>query len=659
MGDFHFIDNPAALAAIDAVLGIAGPNFNAPYDASTQPSGGGCVKNSEDLLQYQVPGGSTMSPYANPAITQNMGLPISSLMGIVMPFISSYGLILPILGLIRGLIEIMCCLMNPFCVIAAVIRLFTKWIPPFIALFPPFAGIIIILSTIKLILAIVFFVLTQLIPTILLIINNIRGLASAFGPNGNPSQQEGAKQKLAAVLKDLLNRLGVLSCLLPLLEVIFLILGLVSGFPCGGGNKSSKSLGSLNRGSDFNFPDKNDTALDCPSVLRKGQQPKGRALILPSFFGESLPFFAFNIITLTGNSRIREIKPYLQSIKQQLDEQLDEPVDEANPFGGDGNSAHFTLKITDRRGNFSEHPITKVRGNSIITLVNPSLITKIGIVDYEICPNYPMLVGRNIIGIGCHPDVEAAIQQLSVRTGDLEQSALEKNPEIPPIQGLYQGAVTFVDEKMDQISEIVLGSPDFTGIVEREPDVTDGVLNYDVDIANIEQIQEELTNFLIDFTDDMKERMNGILSRNTDRITSDLDVDKNIVKAGGGDNKATVFVTPRDFTGAPLAKNLPDGVFVNVEIFTDFGILANQQTNNETGEVTAELTSPFPGLAKVSAKVNTEFITTFDGSDEVIKEVPVQFVADSVLPKRRLVSTPDSNSTASTVSGGEGEPGRE
>ena len=60
------------------------------------------------------------------------------MLGLLSPAISAYALLLPVLGVIRGIIEILCCLMNPFCIIPAIIRLFVKWIPPFISLFPPF-----------------------------------------------------------------------------------------------------------------------------------------------------------------------------------------------------------------------------------------------------------------------------------------------------------------------------------------------------------------------------------------------------------------------------------------------------------------------------------------------------------------------------------------
>lgn len=641
MVNFHFIDNPDAIALIQGILDLTGPNYNAPYDVDSQPNDAN-ARNNDDLLQYQLPGGSSLKGYAEPATSQSMGTAVNSLLGTLAPFISAYGLILPILGIIRGLIEIMCAMMNPFAVIAAVIRLFVKWLPPFISLFPPFAGIIIVISTIKLILAIVFVILAEIVPTIQLIINNIRIIAASFDSNANERTRDAGIQKLQAIIIDLLNRLGILSSLLPLLELIFLILGLVAGFPCSGGDKSDRALGSLPRGGDVNFPPNRDTTNECPGILQ--DPPQGRAIVLPSFFGDSIPFFAYNLITLTGNSRIPEVRPFLQDFKSQLDPQLDEPVDEAQPFGSDGNTAHFNLEITDKRGNVITSPIVGIRGSLVIT-VNPVLITRIGLVDYKIVPNYPMLIGRNIIGIGCHPDVTNAIDNLKERVGDIEQSAIEKNPEVAPLLGDTADLDADLRESVNRIGRVIES-------VEQANENSD----FEEFVELVEAEQDFLVDRLIGFQDNLKGILNAIISRSTDKVASQLEVDRNLVKAGG-ENFATVIVTPRDFTGSALARNIPDGVNVPVEIFTDFGNLANQQTNNETGQITAELSSPFPGLAKVTAKVGQDFITTFNGSQESIKEVEVRFVADANLPQRRRVSRVGNTNKKSTGNTSERGPG--
>lgn len=643
MVDFHFIKDPNSLSIIQTILDLAGNNFNAPYDSDSQP-GNASDRNSESLIQYSLPGGAVIQGTAEPSISQNMGTAINSMLSSLAPFISAYGLILPILGVIRGIIEIICALMNPWKVISAVIRLFVKWIPPFISLFPPFAGIIIILSTIKAVLAIVYMILTEVWPTIKLLMENLKALSAAFGIDGNEDQKDAGKEKLKRVLADLINRLGILNVLLPLMELIYSILGLVAGFPCAGGKKSDCSRGSLPRGGDENYPcDESDTTNTCPSVLR--DPPSGKAIMIPSFFGDLVPLFAYKIIATTGSSNISKIKPFMQDFKSQLDSQLDEPVDEASPFGGDGKSAHFILEITDKRGVTLEAPIIGVK-NNVITAVNPKLLSRIGAVSYKIVPNFPMLIARSVIGVGCHPDVENVMLQLQTRLGDTELSALDKNPEAVSLLSDVQQLKEFLDGSMSSLGDII------NNIGEPDPDT-----GFGSEVAEMGVIQEDVTNRLIEFQGDLKNTMNAVIARSTDSVASELEVDKNIIPAGGGKNVAKIIITPRDFTGSALVKNIPDGVDVSVDIFSTFGTIANQSRNNATGEITAELSSAFPGISTITAKVNQDFISTFDGNIEVTKELSVQFVADSILPTRRRVSKVGNTGKSATGSDSSKEPG--
>lgn len=651
MVNFSFITDPTALQIISGILELAGPNFVAPYDSDAQPSDN-AARNDETLTTYNVPGGTSIKGSANPAATPSMGPVISSLLTALGPIISAYGFILPILGVIRGIIEILCCLMNPFCVIPAVIRLFKKWIPPFISLFPPIAGLVIIMSTIKLILAIIFFILTEVIPTIELIIKNIEMVVDASQSN-NEAKAEAGKQKLIAVALDLANRTGVAAVAKPLLDIIFLILGLVAGFPCGGGEKSSKSVGSI----DFGATSFDGLTLDtnccndtmCPPEIKT--PPQGRGLLVPKFYGDAPPLWTWQLIPLTGGENIPKLKPYLQDLRSQLNPQLDEEIDEATAAGSRYDAAHFRLRILGRRGEkFCKEtlsdttpvgsilvPIARINGNRI-TITNVRLLEYMGVIDYCIEPNYYQLVGRNILGVGCHPEVEQAKNDMQSRFDDLESSALESNPELADVPDLYTGMTNTVDSSLKRISDIVAGDVSLD------------------DIPIIKGIRDNFVESLYGTINSLTEIMNVLLSRMSDRISSSFNVDKNIAKSGGVD-KAIITVTPRDVSGTPIAKNLPDGVDISVNIFTDYGILQNQQRDDSTGNITAEIISLFPGTANVMAKVNTDFIMNFDGGTETVKVEQVKFVADAILPKRRLVSKPTSDSTARTGTTSDREPG--
>lgn len=633
-----FIQDEATLAIIQTILDLAGPNFVTPYDASQQPFNANNL-NQEDLIQYQLPGGTSLKGYSEPSMTESMGSAINSMLVVLAPFISAYGLILPILGVIRGIIEVLCAMMNPFAVIRAIIRLFKKWIPPFISLFPPLAGVIIIISTIKAILAIVFYILTVVVPTLQLILANIRLLADAFDGDANEQTRNAGREKLISMLNELLNQTGVMASLLPLLEIISLILRLVAGLPCKKGKSSKADCDTSNLAnvsSNFSCDDNDASCCDdtvCPPELRRGAI-KGRGTLIPSFFGEAPLFFAYRLFT--GNSLVPKLKKYNHSLTDQLNQQLDEEVDEGCPPGSpDDDCPNLRVKITSRRGGSRTvtRAIAKISGN-VITVISPSLIRMVGAVDYEVLPNHEALVARNMIGLGCHPDVETAKEELAVRYAAIETPIVERFPETADL--------------FDRYSQL---NGDFNGLIgELENNINNVVSTnppYDTSIAAIEDIQNRMLDLLNGFVTDMQNRLNGILSRSTSRFDSELEINKSLARADGKDI-ATVIITPRDLTGSPLAQNLPNGVDINVEILTDFGILSNQRRDNSTGQILADITSTAPGNATITAKVNTEFISDLLDGVESTREISVRFIADAALPQRRLISTPAAGTKART-----------
>jgi hypothetical protein len=677
--EFHWADQGAAwLEVLSGILDIAGSNYNPPYDSDSQPTDG-ASRNLDDLLQYQLPGGTSYQGYADPSYGESIGSSINTLIANVSGFMSAFGLILPILGVIRGIIEVLCALINPFAVIRAIIRLFKKWIPPFISLFPPLAGVIIVLSTIKLILSIVFYFLTVLIPMIQLIVRNINLLAESFGPNGDESQREAAREKLLALLLEILNQLGVLAVFKPILDLIFAILELVAGFPCKGGNDDSSCC----------------TSETCPPLF--SNLPKGRGILVPAFFGDSPPMHAWMVYTLTGNRNMRDLKKYMQCFNEQLSAMLDEEVEEADYAGGTGDSSTFKVKVTGARGDGQTVETTMIKlFGTVAVVLNPELVTKVGLVEYEVVPNWENLIKYNIVGMGCHPDVANAKAGLETAFENLDKSVLESNPELTDLDKNFTNNMGNMNRNLNIVRNAVMNvvfdggddidvnssvrTPNYgpttnaldaaaatTNIVTFFPNVTDPNINlddiaareppYDDYINEINTAQDDIVDSLLAYTEDLKDIMNRVLSRNVHKSQSNLDVDKHVAKAGGQD-KVMIYVVPRDATGTPLLKDLPNGVDVRVSIFSDFGILGEQIEDRVTGVVSAELISPFPGDAKITAKVNTDFIQEFAGDNLIVRELDVKFVSDATLPKRRLISKPSVGAKRRKTSGNtEREPG--
>jgi hypothetical protein len=649
----HFIDAGSTVALVlDTILSAAGQNFSAPFDSETQPHDVASA-NNDPLIQYQLPGGAQLEGHANPGSGGSIGTAINSMLGLLSPAISAYALILPILGVIRGIIEILCCLMNPFCVISAVIRLFTKWIPPFISLFPPLAGVIIVLSTIKAIIAMVFFVLTELIPFIELMIANIKNLANFFAnPDDlNDAQKDAAIDKLKSLLETLIQKLGIITVFKPLLDLIFLILTLVAGFPCSSGNakRTNASTSSVNQ-SAIGFDTETDDATCCrepicPEILSdRDKTPKGTAILIPSNYGDCAPSFVFRLIT--GDPDVRKLEQFQESSSEQLRCQLDEPIKYARPAGGSGDRSLLKVKLSDRRGSSRSFvvPILDIRG-STIKISNPlGFLFLYRLVDYEVIPDYEMLVHEGIIGVACHPDVIDVKNKVSSQFLQLGNSTLDNNPEAATLQDDY-------NKLIDDLNNIYARLDGCIDLVDGQEPPFDDALDC------LTSTQEDAVELLTDVITDLTDKLNIITARNTSASASTFDVDRNEVRADGYE-VATITVAPRDVTGALILKNAPDGVESGVEIITDLGVVSEPQLQTTTGNVIATISSSIIGAASITVRINNELIVDSDGVDDPTTRIRiVNFVAEDILPTRRKRSKASGKTAINTGTTSEREPG--
>ena len=641
----HFIDPAGQIASIlDTILSIAGPNFEGPYQSNTQPHDV-IAANQETLIQYQMPGGSKLEGHADPSSGGNIGTAINSMIGLLSPAISAFAMILPILGVIRGIIEILCCLMNPFCVVKAIIRLFKKWIPPFISLFPPLAGVVIMISTAKAIMAIVFYIMTEIVPVIQLIIENILGMAELFAKpiDLTPSQTDAIKIKLTNAVKMLTQKTGVLAVFLPLLDLIFLILKLVSGFPCSSGktDEENASTGSIPPATiEFGLESDSNCCDDlCPEILSsRSAAPRGIGVVVVSSFCEYAPTFVYNLIT--GNPKVTQLESFQESREDQLNGCLDEDIRYARPAGSAADRSHIKIKLTSRRGFSITVPALLIAGTTV-KFVSPLGALFLGAVNYEIQPDYDMLVMSGIIGAGCHPDVQEVKRSVQARFSDLDNSALDNNPEA---NTLLDDTVEYNDKLNEQYAII----SDAVGEVDLPP--------FDNQIARIEGARNTILDISNNFIANLTNILNKVINRNINASASAFNVSKDVVIADASD-VSFITVSPRDITGAQLIKNIPGGVDINVEIITNFGEVFDQTFNNSAGTVVAKIKSPVVGTASITVKVNGKLITDFDGLNEDDRVKTVRFVSDAALPTRRRRSKPSANSKVNTGTTPERSPG--
>ena len=617
----HFMDPNGPMAAIlDAILSTAGPNFEAPYQSSTQPHDM-VGANHDALINYQLPAGAHVDGHADPGSGGGIGKAINSMLGFLSPAISAYALILPIMGVIRGIIEIICCLSNPFCLIPAIIRLFSKWLPPFISLFPAVAGVVIVLSTIKAILALVYHILIEVVPVVQLIIQNMLDLDDFLKQSDDLSQDriDAVNAKLSSLLDTLIQKTGVLSVFMPLLELIFSILSLTSGLPCGSGDSDGAGgcgedvgTGTLEgqkvpvTGSDSGLCDD-----ACPEALSsRDAAPSGSGLVINSSYCDYAPSFVF--LLKTGNEAVRELEQFQESKEAQLNGCMDEEITEARPAGSTGDRSNIKVKISNSRGASITVPALLISGTTVKFVSPLGALFAGGTVDYEIQPDYDMMVMSGVMGAGCHPDVQSVKRALATRYPQLPGSLTSNNPEVANLvgdTGDYNNSITNNQAKLRDA-------------------VNAG------DVAGVEAIRDDIITDSNDFIASLTGMMNAVINRNVSASASGFLVSKNIVTADASD-VSVITISPRDITGAPLVRNAPAGVEVNVEIDTDFGEVFGQTFNVNTGDFTASIRSATTGTANITARINQVTVTRFDATTEDDQVEEVRFISEAALPARR------------------------
>jgi hypothetical protein len=233
----------------------------------------------------------------------------------------------------------------------------------------------------------------------------------------------------------------------------------------------------------------------------------------------------------------------------------------------------------------------------------------LGAVHFEVVPNFEVLIARNVISIGCDPEIAEA-------KAELENSF--PNVEIPI------DITSFVKDYQEVNSAL-------NKYVE---DLGKQVAPYDLDAA--QKTQDDIISLLNGFAARSQAELKRIADTNIDLRSSTITVDKTIVRANNVD-ASIVSVTPRDAAGNAILKNVPAYAWPTVNIYTTLGTLSNQRINSATGAVDADLTSPVIGTAQLTAKINNGFIYDLVNGVQVPRQVEVKFVADSALPTRRRI----------------------
>lgn len=206
--------NPPIFPPIGNPFGTPISPFQIPLPNITIPTG--LIQDLLDLLNSL--GALFPSGLFKPNIdefTKTILDAIASLFNQIAPFLSLYNFIMALFNLILCIIEVLCAIPNPFAIAAAMVKLFSECLPPFLNLFPFLALIAMIIALLLLILALITYIIAAIIAFIEQIIANLLILADGI-------TLQDAEATLAAI-----NKIADLMCLIQNLMAIFVALAAI------------------------------------------------------------------------------------------------------------------------------------------------------------------------------------------------------------------------------------------------------------------------------------------------------------------------------------------------------------------------------------------------------------------------------------------------
>ena len=622
-----------------------------------------------DKINCSCPGGAIISPSPLPSATKNLGDIIASQAQYLSYFTSAYGMVTVVIRMMACIIDVICSLMNPFSVIFAIIRLFGTCLPQFILIFPQFAIPAIIICILKIVLAIVEYVLEVIVPIINDIISNITSLVNAFNKR-NADAQQAIAFKIVSLIKELQNIIGILSALGALWQMVKALMDLGIAIPCGGSGGSCSGCGddqcpSTLKQTEINGTDGvmivlyGETAFDFQ--LRFFSSLKQTDfLTIKNFFPKG---FDFNSVTqesdvpytLTvdantymitgvdsgGTANISYIQPefeydgYLSSVYSggpisdpyvrfatdtytfsssyvgkyiEIEDERGGTYAESNNGVWEISSVYDAYNILVDRGSDSWNVYNTLDPNAYIKWrVKPSVPSSGGNKIFKLEINHAELIRHDLIGLGCHPAVQATMQGFNNRFPDASNLTL---PILPDLDLVITNANYC-------ISSFIPASVDSQWVLD----------NYGQIASNITGVDTCLTGILNGFKNDMVNYVKDIYSKVIDRENSIFSASPMIQLIGSYSN---ISVIPLDKNGGRLSLGLPPGT-IDVNIETDNGELSSvvevlDAYGATTGEFTAKITNDQSVISSLMATIDGYYISIFDGYDLNPKVLEIEFV---------------------------------
>jgi len=634
-----------------------------------------------DQLKCTCPAGAQIRPSSLPSATIDLGDIIADHTRILSTFTSAYGVVTVVLKMVACIIDVLCCLVNPFCIIFAIIRLFGTCIPDFILIFPQFALPAIIICLVKIILAIVEYILEVLLPIILDIIQNIQDLIDAFNDD-NQDAVEAVGFKLAALIKELYNILGILAVLNGIWVMVKALLSAGIGIPCGGSGGSCSECG----GDEI-----------CPEILQQTSfsGTDGQFVIL---FGSN--GFSFQILFYSSSHKLDFI---------QMRNFFPRGLDYAEVKNEE--DVPYILNITQSSGAVQKYVVTSVDSSGYSTLYQlpPEYISDgyLSSTDINNVPLTDPLEARfntktetfTSSSVGSYvtmSDIRGISQSqinggswkiqnyydgynvLFKRSSDVwsygapsEHLRWKLEPSVPSITNNLNFELEINHEELLRHGLINVGChpavkatrealvnrfpdmeatlpdlPDFDSLVNNISECIGKVAPIDVDteyvLNNYQTIATEITGLydcvsdqLNGFKNDAIDYAKEIYPVLVDPETSEFDVEPRIQIIG---LDANIQAIPYDRNGGLLGVTVPPGI-VEIDFETNFGSVGEVIENNTTGQYISTITSFTPGIANIKAKIGGRYISYFNGNNLIPKEVSVEFITSEEARRRSLAIT--------------------
>jgi hypothetical protein len=641
-----------------------------------------------DKLKCTCPGGAIIKPAPLPSATVNIGDVIADQARLLQAFTSVYGMITVVIRMIACIIDVICAINNPFALIPAVIRLFGTCLPDFILLFPQLAIPAIIVCLLKILLAIVEYILEVIVPLLVDIVNNLSLLANLIQER-NTDAVNAVAFKLAALIKELFNVVGILSALDVLFTMIEALIKAAMAIPCGGSGGSCPGCGddqcpdvikqaSID-GNDgvmtyfITGPDPLDFEIRFSSAVHRND-----FLTIREFFPAGVDYseitdrdkiaYILDAYQVTGSppTNTNERSYVVTSVRSNGTLEI-EPL--KNEFIADG---YFSNLV----GGVAFGSALDIRFGTDTETFDSSWVGKyLDIIDesdsnnngtYEIKQVYDSKNVRLNDGIinwtypgGSNPARHIEWRESAVVSSSIAGSnyffSLEINHEEllrhdligvgchPAVSAT--AAATNAKFPLPTSLPSLPTPPNLENCVAALAPITVNsqyiIDNYDAMAAAAPGVADCLTNTLSSFSDEMVNYINQIYPPTMDKEASLLSAIPTLQIVGG---EIDGYFTPIDLQGGLMGLGLPAGT-LNAEIAADGGtISATTEVLDEygapTGEYMATLTSDIPAVINISASLDGYEVSDFDGYNFLTRYVTVEFVEPSTLRRRIDMTEP-------------------